>query len=348
VGPHLAADGQSLFFHAFNRGKASFTLDLKRPEARGVLEDLARQADGIFNNLRGDLPDRLGLTHDHLKAVNPRIVCAHLSAYGRTGSRRSWPGYDYLMQAEAGYLNVTGEPGSPPTRCGLSLVDYMTGAVAALALLAAVVEARASGRGRDIDVSLFDVALHNLTYLAAWSLNIGATPERAPRSAHPSLTPSQLYRTRDGWIFIMCNKEKFWPVLAQRIGRLELVTDPRFLDFPRRLANRDTLTAILDAAFGERSTADWLAILGGAVPAAPVHDVAEALASSLVEERGLVAEARTSAGAAIKTLSAPIRFGQGPAPPRPAPALGADTDRLLAALGFSPQRIAELRRVGVV
>ena len=229
-----------------------------------------------------------------------------------------------------------------------SLVDYMSGAVAALALLAAVIEARVSGRGRDIDVSLFDVALQNLAYLAAWSLNVGATPARAPRSAHPSLTPSQLYRTSDGWIFIMCNKEKFWLVLTEKIGRPELTSDLRFKDFNCRLANRDALTAILDAVFGQRSTAEWLTVLAGTVPSAPIYDVSQALASSFVAERGLVEEILTPSGVALKILAAPIRYGEASMPTRPAPALGADTDRLLAALGYKPQHIAELRSLGVV
>ena len=120
----------------------------------------------MLDNLRGDLPAKLGLDYAALKEVNPRIVCAHLSAYGRTGSRAAWPGYDYLMQAEAGHMTLTGEPDGPPTRYGLSIVDLMTGLVAAFGLLAGVINARATGVGMDVDTSLFDVALHNLNYPA--------------------------------------------------------------------------------------------------------------------------------------------------------------------------------------
>src|SRR5690349_24494637 len=142
-----------------------------------------------------------------------------LSAYGRDGSRASWPGYDYLMQAEAGYLSLTGEPDGPPSRMGLSIVDLMTGLNAAFAMVSGVLSARATGKGRDIDVNLFDTALQNLCYLAVWHLNAGVNQGREPRSAHPSLVPSQLYRTKDGFIFIMCNQEKFWPVLCDCVGR---------------------------------------------------------------------------------------------------------------------------------
>jgi len=195
-----------------------------------------------------------------------RSFCAHLSAYGRSGSRAHWPGYDYLMQAEAGYLSLTGERDGPPARMGLSIVDLMTGLFAAFALVSGVLAARESGKGRDLDVSLFDTAVQNLAYLATWYLNSGHVQGREPGSAHPSLVPSQLYRTRDGFIFIMCNKEKFWPVLCERLGRPEWADDPRFRSFKDRLANRDEVNRLLDEALLARTTAEWLAHFAGRVP----------------------------------------------------------------------------------
>jgi crotonobetainyl-CoA:carnitine CoA-transferase CaiB-like acyl-CoA transferase len=208
------AKGDSLFFQAFNRNKRSITLNLKSGDGQAVFRKLAAGADAVFNNLRGDLPGKLGLTYDQLRDVNEQLVCVHLSAYGREGERAAWPGYDYLMQAECGYLSVTGEPGGPPSRMGLSLVDLSTGLQAAIALASGIIGARASGKGGDLDVSLFDAAMANVCYVAAWYLSMGEKVTREPRSAHPNLTPSQLYKTKDGWIFIMCNKEKFWPILC--------------------------------------------------------------------------------------------------------------------------------------
>jgi crotonobetainyl-CoA:carnitine CoA-transferase CaiB-like acyl-CoA transferase len=147
VGPYFHGPNDSQFFHSFNRNKKSVTLDLKRPGARRVLHALAARADALFDNLRGDLPGKLGLTYADLAPANPRIVCAHLSAYGRDGSRAHFPGYDYLMQAETGYLSLTGEPDGPPARMGLSIVDLMTGLFAAFALVSGVLAARQSGRG---------------------------------------------------------------------------------------------------------------------------------------------------------------------------------------------------------
>ena len=213
----------------------------------------------VLDNLRGDLPPRLGVTYDPLKDANPRIVCAHLSAYGREGSRAAWPGYDYLMQAEAGYLSLTGEPDQPPARFGLSIVDMMAGRLCGdRAAWRHCVGARhrrwARCRCQPVRHGAGESELPG-----GLVLNGGHVQGREPRGAHPSLTPSQLYRTADGWIFIMCNKEKFWPVLCEKLGRPEWSDDPRFATFKARLENRAELTRLLDAALSMRGTEAWLA-----------------------------------------------------------------------------------------
>jgi crotonobetainyl-CoA:carnitine CoA-transferase CaiB-like acyl-CoA transferase len=348
VGPHFFGERDSHFFQTFNRNKKSVSLDLKADGAREVLHDLARSADAVLDNLRGDLPAALGVTYEQLKAANPRIVCAHLSAYGRDGPRAAWPGYDYLMQAETGLMSLTGEPDGPPCKFGVSIVDLVTGLTAAFALLAALTGARATGAGRDIDVSLFDVALHNLNYPATWYLNAGAVQGREARSAHPSLTPSQLFRTRDGWIMIMCNKERFWHALAAELGHTEWTADARFADYAARLANRAVLERLLDQALCEQSTAHWLQRFAGNVPAAPVNDIAQALESGYVRARGNVRAYRYRDERVARMVANPVRVGGDELPQQAAPALGAHTDEVLAALGYDRARIAELRRRGVV
>jgi len=347
VGPYLFAPGDSHFFHAFNRNKRSVALDLKHPDGMAAFRALVRGADAVLDNLRGDQAERLGITYDALKEVNPAIVCAHLSAYGREGSRKSWPGYDYLMQAEAGYLSLTGEPDGPPTRFGLSIVDMMTGLMTAFALVAGLVGARATGRGMDLDVSLFDTALHNLTYLAAWYANAGHAQGREPRGAHPSLVPSQLFRTADGWIFIMCNKEKFWPPLAERLGHPEWAADPRYATFAARLKHRAEITARIEEAFLARGTAEWLRILQGVVPAAPVLDVAQALDNPFVAERGAMADfTRREGGPPVRMLRGPVRVNGEAPPTMAAPALGEATEEMLRRAGLDEARIAALRAAG--
>jgi crotonobetainyl-CoA:carnitine CoA-transferase CaiB-like acyl-CoA transferase len=343
VGPEFFAPGDSHFYEAFNRNKRSLGLDLKHPKGQEIFRKLVERSDAVFDNLRGDLPTKLGITYAQLANVNPKIVCVHLSAYGRSGSRAAWPGYDYLMQAEAGYLSLTGEPDGPPARFGLSMVDLMTGTTAAMALLAGLVEARASGRGRDLDVSLFDVALHNLAYVATWYLNGGVVTNREPRSSHPSLTPSQLCRTKDGWLFLMCNKEKFWTVLAEAVGKPEWATDPQYATFAARLKNREQVTRELDAVFSTATTAEWMARLGGKVPVAPVYDVRQALENPFVAEQQLLADFEHPEHGKIRGVASPVRLANGALPTRAAPGLGEDTDALLAELGYAAGAIGALR-----
>jgi crotonobetainyl-CoA:carnitine CoA-transferase CaiB-like acyl-CoA transferase len=349
VGPRFFGPGDSHFYQAFNRNKRSVGLDLKHPQGREIFRKLAARSDATFDNLRGDQPAKLGLTYEHLAAVNPRIVCVHLSAYGRSGSRAAWPGFDYLMQAEAGYLSLTGEPDGPPARFGLSMIDLMSGTTAAMALLAGLVEARESGRGRDLDVSLFDVALHNLAYVATWYLNAGVVTQREPRSSHPSLTPSQLCRTKDGWLFIMCNKEKFWPALAEALGKPEWITDPARATFAARLQNRRQVTEELDAIFSTATTEEWLARLRGKVPVAPVYDVRQALENPFVTEQQRVLDFKHPEHGNIRGVASPVRLGNGDRQPQQAaPSLGEHTDVVLAELGYPTATISALREQAVV
>ena len=347
VGPHFFTPEHSEFFHAYNRNKKSLTLDLSKSEGSEVFRDMTRTADAVASNLRGDVPEKLGLTYAALKDFNIKIVCAHLSAYGRSGSRASWPGFDYLMQAEAGYFSLTGEPGGPPTRFGLSVVDQMTGLDLAYAVLAGITGARETGKGRDLDVSLFDVALCNLGYPAIWYLNEGHVTERMERSSHPALTPCALYRTSDGWIYIMCNKEKFWPALCEALDRIDWVDDERFSDFRGRLKHREIIGEMLENALSQQTTEHWLEVFAGKVPAAPVNTLKDALENPFVKDEGRLQEIQLEGYGSYRTVDSPVKCGD-PTPAHPAPELGQHTEDLLMELGYSEKRLNELRKTGVI
>jgi crotonobetainyl-CoA:carnitine CoA-transferase CaiB-like acyl-CoA transferase len=346
MGPYFLGEHDSHYFQTFNLNKKSCTLDLKHPLGMEAFRRLAATADALMNNLRGDQPEKLGLTYGALQSVNPRLVCAHLSAYGRDNERRSWPGYDYLMQAEAGYFHLTGEPGTPPSRMGLSIIDFMTGITTAFALTSALLSVQRTGVGADIDVSLFDVALHQLSYPGAWFLNERQPTTRQPRSAHPSATPVQLYKTRDGWIFLMCMTEKFWQELVKALERPDLASDPRFTKLALRRRNREVLTPLLDEALSNDTTENWLQKLRGLLPAAPVHDMAGALDNPFLVRTGMIRNTPHPRRSDFRTLANPIKLNGQRLPSRVCSALGADTDDLLRAAGLSEHELSALHDAG--
>lgn len=336
------ASPDSQFFQSFNRNKKSLTLDLKTARGQEVLRRLVATCDAVMNNLRGDQPAKLGLTYEALAPVKPSIVCVHLSAYGRDNERTNWPGYDYLMQAEAGYMHLTGEPEGPPTRMGLSMVDFMTGTTTAMALLAGVFGAARSGRGSDLDISLFDVALAQLTYPATWLLNSGHITQRMPRSAHPATVPCQLVRTADGWLFVMCMTPKFWEALAKGVGREAWLADERFVSVESRRKHRAELSELLDEALGQHTTAHWMGHLAGKLPVAPVLDLPQALSNPYVNDIGMIQQMPHASGSSLRVLANPVRVDGQRLPGRACSPLGADTDELLRSAGFDDREIKSL------
>ncbi|MBU8539590.1 CaiB/BaiF CoA transferase family protein [Falsiroseomonas tokyonensis] len=348
TGGHPLGENDSQYFQTFNRNKRSLTLDLRKPGARDALHRLVRDADAVLNNLRGDLPAKLGLDYAALGQVKPGIVCVHLSGYGRTGPRAAWPAYDYLAQAEAGFCAMTGEPDALPARAGLSLVDFLSGLTAATALLAGVMGARASGRGCDMDVSLYDVAMQNLTYVATWYLNDSTVVPRRPRGGHPSVVPCEMFPTADGHVFVMCIKPGFWRSFCEIAGVPELVADPRFKGFDDRLANREDLMRALDPVMRARNSAQWVEALAGKVPVAPVLSLAEALDNPYFRSQGGVLELPHPARGDLKVVASAIKLDGQRLPGCAAPAHGADSAAVLAEAGYTETEIAQLRALGAV
>jgi len=331
TGPYLLGDSDSQYFQTWNMNKKSVTLDLRTPEGKAALEELILGAEVVLNNMRGDLPAKMGLDYKTLAKLKPAIVCVHLSAYGRDNERASWPGYDYLMQAEAGLMSLTGEPDGPPTRIGApSMVDHVTGLTAMVGLLAALVQARATGQGCDVDTCLFDAAMHQLGYAAIWYLNEGHVPERQTRSAHFSVAPVQTFPSADGWIFVMCLTDKFWNALLGVIGRTDLNADKRFSSPPARAANREALTATLDVEFRKHPTAHWIEVLGGVLPVAPVYDLEQALENPFLDTNGMIARVPHPKRPDMRVLANPIKINGKRLSQQTCSPMGADTEEVLA------------------
>ncbi|MGQ3299976.1 CaiB/BaiF CoA transferase family protein [Reyranella sp.] len=329
VGPHKLGQNDSEYFQAWNLGKKSVTLDMKSVEGRRQFEGLVKGADCVVNNMRGTQPEKLGLDYASLKHLKPSIVCLHISAYGRANERRDWPGYDFLMQAEAGLMELTGEPDGPPTRVGVSMIDSMSGLTGIVGLLSCLLRARTTGQGCDVDTCLYDVAMHQLTYPGLWYLNEGDVSPRVPRSAHLSLAPVQTFPTKDGWIYVMCMTQKFWLALCEVMDRDDLAVDPRFPDPNTRAKNRATLSAELDVTFRTRTTAEWLAAMNGLLPAAPVYRLDQALDSDFARGTGMVSSVPHPVKGNLRILANPLRIdGERLAQSACSP-LGADNEVLL-------------------
>jgi crotonobetainyl-CoA:carnitine CoA-transferase CaiB-like acyl-CoA transferase len=351
--PPFQEGEDSLFFETFNRGKQSISLDLRHPGSSEVLRDLVRVCDGVYSNLRGDQPHKLGLTYEQLRDVNPRIVCCSLSGFGMTGPRASEGGYDYMMQGLAGWQSLTGEPGGAPTKSGLSLVDLSGGYASAIALLAGIWRARRDGSGCECDVSLFETALHELMYIGPWAATHGYVPPRRAKSAHPTIVPFQNFEAADGWFVVGAAKQVFWERLCEVIGRPELAGDERFVTMAGRNEHRDALLPLLDEAFRERTVDEWVtALVAAGVPASRINTVEEALVDPQTEARRAVVEHEHPSLGAVRSIRTPLRLADGSTalerPPERGPFRGEHTEAVLVDLcGYAPERVRELDAEGV-
>jgi crotonobetainyl-CoA:carnitine CoA-transferase CaiB-like acyl-CoA transferase len=329
-------DGESAYYLSVNRNKRSLTLNLKAPEGQEIFRRLAAQSDILLENFRAGELDGLGLGYDSLSQLNPRLVFCSITGYGQTGPWKNRPAYDLALQAESGWMSITGEAGAPPVRVGVAVIDLFTAHYAVQAVLSALLERERTGRGRRIDISMLDCAAASLSYMAQNVLATGVSPERMG-SRHPSIVPYQAFPTLGGFIVIAAGSQAIWERLCTAIGRPDLATDPRFLDNSKRVVNREALEGILEPVFRSKSTVDWLALLQAHdIPATPVNDVATGLDLPPLRDRGMV-------GAGL--IGSPVAPGKDH---RRAPRLGEHSDEILRELGYDATSTTRLRSNGVV
>lgn len=303
VGPHNA------YFASLNRNKKSVVLDLASDEGRDALGRIVETAHALVTNLRPSAIRKLGLTYDALRQWNERLVCVAVTGYGLEGPYAESPAYDYVIQAMTGVMALTGDPAAPPTKAGYSAVDNSAGLVAAVGLLAKIVQ----GQGGQVDVAMYDVMLSQLNYLAGAALNAGETMERLADSSHPYVVPAQIFATADGWLTLFITHDKFWKIFCDEIARPEWIADPRFATMAGRRTHRAQVISAVAEVLRQASAAEWvrrLAPLG--VVAAEVGTLNAALRSDIAAARALVVTLGDGS-LPLQAVACPIRF-QGYAP----------------------------------
>jgi crotonobetainyl-CoA:carnitine CoA-transferase CaiB-like acyl-CoA transferase len=343
--------GIATYFLAANRNKKSLAVDLKNPLGRAVVAELAAKADVLVSNLRPASLQSAGLGYQRLSAVNPGIVHCAISGYGGEGPFAERPGYDFVMQAETGFMSITGEIAGEPMRLGVAFVDLAAGANATQAILAALYARERTGVGQSIDIALLDSALHFLANIASGYLNTGDNPARFG-NAHASIVPYQLFDTADGCIALAVgNDQQYRRLCCDVLGCAQLWADERFRTNAGRTRDREVLIPRLQEAIGRFATAPLLSALQlHGIPSGAVRSVAEAFASPEALARDVVVTAAHPRLDEVRTVRSPLRMSGTPtvAPVAP-PGLGQHTREVLSGvLAYAPAQIAELERQGAV
>ena len=328
---------ESAYYLCVNRNKRSAAADLKTDEGRALVRRLAAEADVLVENFAPGTMERLGLGHDALAAANPRLVWCSITGYGSDGPEAGRPGYDFAVQARAGWMAVTGEPEGAPMKAGVAIVDVLTGQNAAIAILAALREREASGRGQRVEVSLFDSAVAGLVNVTQAALVTVREPLRWG-NAHATIVPYQTFDAADRPFVVAVGNDGQWRRLCDAVGAGELAADARFATNPGRVEHRAEIQHALAAIFRPRTAAEWLRVLEAAsVPCASVQSVREALADPVLTERGGLWPVAGETFGEIETVASPLRFARTPASVRlPPPAAGEHTEEVARDGWISP------------
>ncbi|HXH83335.1 MAG TPA: CoA transferase [Candidatus Tectomicrobia bacterium] len=343
-------NGEATYFMAVNRNKKSLTLNLKAPEGRALLERLVRKSDVLLENFRTGTMERLGLGYRRLARLNPRLVYCAISGFGESGPESHRAGYDLVVQAESGVMDITGFPDGPPVKVGTSIADLVAGMSAAHGITLALLARQRTRRGQKVEISMLDAMAALLTYQAGIYLGTGQKPTRRGNQ-HPSIVPYEVFRASDAYLTLGVANNSLWERCCGAMDRPDLARDPRFATEADRVKNRDVLVPLLNEILGARSTDEWMKRFEAAgVPAGRIRTVAEVCESEHLKARGMIVPLRHPRAGTIRVLGVPIRLHATPGKvSTPPPVLGQHTGAVLrSVLGLTPAAVARLRRTGVV
>ncbi|WP_321875344.1 CaiB/BaiF CoA transferase family protein [Burkholderia cenocepacia] len=336
-------------FQNLNRNKRGLSLNLKTEDGIAILHQLVKTADVVVENWRPDVKQRLGMDYETLSKLNPRVILASISGFGQDGPYAHRPGFDQVIQGMGGLMSITGTPESGPVRAGIAVADSSAGLYAALGILTALYERERSGVGQWVHTNLLHTQIAMLDFQAARYLVEGAVPEPAGND-HPSAAPMGVFRAADGALTLGVAGNGQWSALCRALDQPAWIDDPSFADNKARVANRLHLNAALQTVFSTAPVAHWVALLNDVgVPAGPVYTVPQMFEDEQVKHLGVVQNARASDGQPVPVISQPVILDRTPARvDSAAPDRGEHTDEILAELGYSTAKVAELRRTQVV
>ena len=342
--------GEATYFLSVNRNKQSLTLNLKAPEGRAILQKLARKSDVVLENFRTGTMERLGLGYKSLAKLNPRLVYCAISGFGESGPESARAGYDLVVQAESGIMDITGFEDGPPVKVGTSIADLVAGMSAAHGITLALLARHRTKRGQKVEISMQDAMAALLTYQAGIYFGTGNKPGRRGNK-HPSIVPYEVFKAADAYLTLGVANNSLWERCCVALERPELMKDPRYATVAARVQNRDVLVPRLNEILGTRSADDWLKRFEEVgVPAGRIRTVAEVCESAHLKARGMIVTLPHPKAGALRVLGVPVRLHATPGKAiTPPPLLGQHTERVLTkVLGVKKAEVARLRKAGVL